>query len=284
MATWGIIGGSGFENFEQVTLLETCEEPTPFGPTSAPLKKIQVGEHTAWFLSRHGQHHEKLPTEIPFLENIYQFKRLGVEQVLSFSAVGSLREECKPGDLVVPHQFIDRTKGVRQHTFCGNGVVGHTSLAHPACPYWTNILQKRSSQFDFAMHFEKTAVCMEGPAFSTRAESLMYQHIGGDIIGMTSFPEYALIREAGMGYVPCSFVTDYDCWREHEKPVTLAEIIAIMKHNNDKAFAILSALLAEPSPGEAVLQYNAHSLKTGLMTPWEAISEEQKAWLEVLCR
>lgn len=279
---WAIIGGSGFEKFENVELVEEYNEDTPFGKPSSGLKKVKINGTEALFLSRHGAHHELLPTEVNYRANIFALKKLGAQQILSVSAVGSLLEECRPGDMVVPNQYFDRTKSLREHTFCGDGVVGHMSLAHPVCPHWTSVIKKLSADLDFTVHFDKTYVCIEGPNFSTYAESIHYRQLGAGIIGMTNYPEFALAREAGLGYVPCSFVTDYDCWKDDIEHVTLEQVLEVMRNNNSKAFALIEKLLAEKEPSSEELGYREQGLKNGLMTPWGAVAEDKKAWLEVL--
>lgn len=283
---WAIIGGSGFEKFDDVELVEEYKGETPFGQTSSGLKKIKVSGQECLFLSRHGQHHEKLPSEVNYRANIFALKQLGATQILSVSAVGSLVKECAPGEMVVPTQYIDRTKSVRAHTFCGDGVVGHTSLAHPVCSYWAEQIEKFSQDLDFKIHFKKTYVCIEGPYFSTQAESKSYRTMGADIIGMTNFPEFALAREAGMGYVPCSFVTDYDCWDDSIEHVTLQEVIKVMKNNNQKAFALIGKILNHQVAVEDKdrLNYSSQGLQTSLMTPLDSVSEAKKEWLQVLMR
>lgn len=265
----GIIGGSGFEKFDGFQNLEEISRETPFGEASSGVRRVRVAGKECLFISRHGAKHELTPSEINYRANIYLLKKMGVTSVISFSAVGSLQAECAPGDLVVPFQYIDRTKGVRKHTYCGDGVVGHVSLAHPVCRSAAEGLQGLVKSMAFRSHFGKTYVCIEGPQFSTLAESLSYRALNADIIGMTNFPEYALAREAGLSYLPCCFVTDYDCWDTSRPHVTLEEVIRIMRENNGKAFEILQAVVQK---GESLWQGCScanDGLKMGLMTPRE---------------
>ncbi len=278
---WAIIGGSGFENFEDFKVLEELNRNTPFGEASSGLKKVQIGAVTAIFLPRHGKTHELTPSGINYRANIYALKKYGVDKILSLSAVGSLRDELKPGDMVVPHQFIDKTKSIRQHTFCENGVVAHVSLAQPVNPALVEAVQALASCMNFQVHFQKTAICMEGPGFSTFAESMVNRQWGGDIIGMTSFPEYALAREAGIAYLPCSFVTDYDCWKTDAPHVTVQEVIAIMKKNNLKAFTLASTLLNR-FPDIDVSSTKEEGFKNALMTPVDKMLPSQQDWVKVL--
>lgn len=281
---YAVIGGSGFEKFDAVKKIADIDRETPFGLASSGIKQVSVatasGEKKILFVSRHGEHHELLPSEVNYRANIFALKRAGATKVLAFSAVGSLREELAPGDLVVPHQYIDRTKSLRRTTFCGDGVVGHVSLANPIWKSAASALQKISANFDFPLHFQKTYVCVEGPTFSTKAESHWYRAMNADIIGMTGYPEFALAREAGLCYLPCCFVTDYDCWNEAIAHVTLEAVLEIMRQNNRKAFAILSTLLATDIAEDEACR--GGGLRTGLMSPIENLDVEQRAWLEIL--
>lgn len=281
----GIIGGSGFEKFEDFETVEILHRETPFGLAASGFKKVKVDGTEFLFISRHGDKHEHLPSEINYRANLYAFKKMGVKAVVSFSAVGSLRKEFAPGDLVIPYQYIDRTKSIRKHTFLGDGLVGHVSLAKPIC----EVMAKRTKELvqinkltnKFKIHFGQTYVCIEGPYFSTKAESNTYRQMGADIIGMSNFPEYALAREAGLPYLPCCFVTDYDCWDDSIPHVTVEEVLKVMKHNNAKAFDVLKMLLKEPGISEGSLAYDG-GLKTGLFMPKEAIPVDKQEWVEVL--
>ncbi len=278
---WAIIGGSGFESFDDFETIEELNRNTPFGQASTGLKKVKLGGTEIIFLPRHGSGHELTPSGINYQANIYALKKHGVTKILSVSAVGSLREELKPGDMVVPSQYIDRTKSLRKHTFCENGVVGHVSLAYPVSQVLTEALQSINSELDFDVHFNKTYICMEGPGFSTFAESQMYRQFGADIIGMTNFPEYALAKEAGIAYLPCSFVTDYDCWNVDAGHVTVQEVIAIMKNNNGKAYKMAKSLISkfENIDVSDVLE---EGLKNALMTPIDRMGQNQQEWIKVL--
>ncbi len=279
---YAIVGGSGFEKFDGFKTVENIKVETPFGPTSSGLKRVKIGSHECLFLSRHGEHHEQLPTEVNFRANIYALKKLGARAILAFSAVGSLRKEFKPGDMVLCSQYIDRTKGVRAHTFLGEGIVGHVSLAHPVCKTAVGAIQKMSEKYDFDCHFGQTYICIEGPYFSTKAESNYYRQIGADIIGMTHFPEFALAREAGLSYIPCCFVTDYDCWDDLIPHVTLEEVIKVMRLNNGKAFKMAQDILATGDALYADCHCRDQGLRTGLMTPKDAIPKDKLAWLDIL--
>lgn len=289
---WAIIGGSGFEKFDGFKTLETLSKETPFGRASSGIKRVEIAGVECLFVSRHGEHHELLPSEVNFRANIFALKKYGAKSVVSFSAVGSLRKELKPGDMVVPHQYIDRTKGLRKHTFCGHGLVGHMSLAKPVCESMVDKLQELTKRTTGQMttdkswdsHFKKTYVCIEGPNFSTIAESEHYRKLGADIIGMTHFPEYALAREAGFPYLPCCFVTDYDCWDQSRPHVTLDEVIQVMRENNAKAFELVKEILTSDTHLYADCTCSEEGLKAGIMTPPEAIPRSVKPWLEILLR
>ena len=283
---WAIFGGSGFEKFEGFETLEELDEQTPFGNTSSGFKKIKVHGHEALFISRHGAQHELSPSEVNYRANVFAAKKHGASGIISVSAVGSLDKNLKPGDMVIPSQYIDRTKGVRAHTFCGEGLVGHVSLAEPV---HREMLQKAfevCQKVDWVkednLHCDKTYICIEGPYFSTRSESLMYQKWGADIIGMTNFPEYALAREAGLDYLPCSFVTDFDCFDPEIPHVTVEEVIRIMSENNKKAFAILKSLLDHGNELLNMTETSEQGLKAGLMTPKERWPVSSREFLEVL--
>jgi 5'-methylthioadenosine phosphorylase len=239
---WAIIGGSGFEKNTGYTVIKTYPVKTPFGKGSADLQHIRVAGIESLYLSRHGIHHQLLPSEINFRANIYALKERGVTKILSVSSVGSLQSGLKPGELVVPTQYIDKTKGLRKHTFLGEGITGHVSLADPTSLELTAILRGLANEFDFTVHFDKTYLCIEGPYYSSRAESQYYRNIGGQIIGMTNFPEYALAREAGMYYLPCCMITDYDCWNEVIPPVTLKMVAESSTENRNKIMTLIEGL------------------------------------------
>jgi 5'-methylthioadenosine phosphorylase len=278
-----VIGGSGFEKFEDFETLEILDRETPFGQTSSGFKSVRVGGTELLFISRHGDHHEKLPSEINYCANIFALKRAGAKAIVSFSAVGSLKKEYAPGDLVVPYQYIDRTKSLRRSTFLGDGLIGHVSLAKPICELMAENLKAHCKKLNFKTHFGPTYVCIEGPYFSTKAESLSYRQVGAEIIGMSNFPEYAIAREAGLPYLPCCFVTDYDCWDDAIEHVTVAEVIKVMKNNNVKAFETLKTLLQIPQLYQNSLAPEG-GLRTGLFMAPEDIPASKRPWLDILIR
>lgn len=276
----GVIGGSGFEKFDEFEVIELLDRETPFGLAASGFKRVRVGSHEFLFMSRHGEHHEHLPSEVNYRANIYAMKKMGVKAIVSFSAVGSLEKECAPGDLVIPNQYIDRTKGIRKHTFLGEGLIGHVSLAKPICDQMEKAVKELVVKHSFKTHFDKCYVVIEGPYFSTKAESNSYRQMNANIIGMTNFPEFALAREAGIPYLPCCFVTDYDCWDDSIPHVTVEEVIKVMKGNNAKAFALFKDILAA-GPIWENSSAPMGGLKTGLFMAPDAIPADKKAWLHL---
>ncbi len=278
---WAIIGGSGFEKFDEFEALDNLSRETPFGKCSEGIKKGRVAGKEVLFLPRHGLHHDLSPTEVNYRANIYALKMHGAQQILAFSAVGSLRNELPPGDMVVPTQYINATKW-RVPSFSGNGIVSHTSLAVPVSMALVAETKKLAKKVSFACHFDKVSVVVEGPYFSTKAESHMFRSWGADIIGMTAFPEYALAREAGLAFLPCSFVTDYDCWKDDIPHVTVHEVMETMKKNNLKAFQMAKLIVnmsGDILKGATEIE---NGLKNSVMTPSAQWTAEQKMWMGVL--
>ena len=222
----GIIGGSGLYDMAELTGRKEVTIETPFGPPSGPYITGTLAGKPVAFLARHGAGHRLTPSELNFRANIYGFKTFGVEWLLSASAVGSLKEEYAPLDLLIPDQFFDRTKG-RISTFFGNGLVGHVAFAHPFCEQLSDIAYHASAGAGAKTHKGGTYVCMEGPQFSTRAESLLYRAWGMDIIGMTNLQEAKLAREAEICYATIALVTDYDCWHPDHDSVTVDMIVQL---------------------------------------------------------
>lgn len=277
----GVIGGSGFEKFEEFETIAPLDRETPFGLAASGFKRVRVEGKEFLFVSRHGEHHEHLPSEINYRANIFAFKKLGVKAVVSFSAVGSLHEEFAPGDLVVPYQYIDCTRSLRERTFLGNGLIGHVSLAKPICEVMAAKARELLKAVPFKTHFGQTYVCIEGPYFSTKAESNNYRLMQAHIIGMSNFPEYALAREAGLAYLPCCFVTDYDCWNDDIPHVTIDEVIKVMKNNNGKAFSVLKKILESGDISAGSLAAEG-GLRAGLFMPMDAIPADKRPWVDIL--
>jgi 5'-methylthioadenosine phosphorylase len=234
----GIIGGSGLYQMEGLTVLYERSIETPFGAPSDPFVIGEVDGVTVAFLSRHGRGHLLTPSEINYRANIYGFKVLGVHTILSASAVGSMKEDYHPTDIVFPHQFIDRTRH-RADTFFGNGVVGHVPFGDPVCAGISFLMSDVARAAGARIHVGGTYVCMEGPQFSTRAESNLYRTWGADVIGMTNLTEAKLAREAEICYATMALVTDYDCWHEDHDDVSVDQIMGYLKKNAAMAQTIL---------------------------------------------
>ena len=239
----GIIGGSGLYAMPGLTDIREEQVPTPWGAPSDSLVLGTLDGRKVAFLARHGRGHRLLPSELPFRANIYAFKALGVEQILSVSAVGSLKEEHKPTDFVIPDQFIDRTFA-RNATFFGDGIVGHVAFGDPVCGVVSGALAQACAQGEVTGKRGGTYVCMEGPQFSTRAESNLYRSWGADIIGMTNLQEAKLAREAEICYATLAMVTDYDCWRAGHDDVTVDQVVAVMHQNSANAARVVRAAVA----------------------------------------
>jgi 5'-methylthioadenosine phosphorylase len=237
----GVIGGSGFYQMKGLDKVELMELETPFGKPSDPFYQGRIGDIEVVFLARHGRGHRILPSEINFRANVFGMKQLGVTHLVSVSTAGSLKEEIHPGELVVPNQFIDRTFK-RPETFFGDGLVVHVSLADPVCANLARDLVAATRTGGATVHESGTYLCMEGPQFSTRAESNLYRSFGASVISMSAMQEARLAREAEMCYAALVLVTDYDCWHESVAAVDIGEILRVMKLNVDKAQSAVSAL------------------------------------------
>jgi 5'-methylthioadenosine phosphorylase len=247
----GIIGGSGLYQMPELTGVEEVKVDTPFGPPSdAFIVGTLEGERVA-FLPRHGRGHRFTPTEVPYRANIYAMKLLGVESILSASAVGSLQEKYAPLDMVIPDQFFDRTRGrVKESTFFGEGIVAHMSFAHPVCSRLGDVLESACSEVDVKVHRGGTYLCMEGPAFSTVAESNVYRSWSMDIIGMTNLQEAKLAREAEICYATLALVTDYDCWHPGHDAVSTDLVVEYLNKNVRNAQTILRESLKRMKDSE----------------------------------
>jgi 5'-methylthioadenosine phosphorylase len=275
----GVIGGSGLYAMSELTDVEQVSVSTPFGePSDAITIGTLAGERVA-FLPRHARGHRILPSDIPVRANIYALKSLGVEWVIAASAVGSLREEIAPLHMVVPDQIIDRTKN-RATTFFTTGLVGHVGFADPFCPLLADLLAGAAERVGATVHRGGTYVCMEGPAFSTRAESHLYRSWGASIIGMTALPEAKLAREAELHYAMIAQSTDYDCWRASEEVVSAEMVMANVARNIDTVRRTLLALVPTiPQRGDDLC---ANALGTAIQTAPDAISAEAAAQLGII--
>ena len=279
----GIIGGSGLYKMEALKDVQEVAIDTPFGkPSDAIILGTLDGTPVA-FLARHGRNHTLSPSELPFRANIYAMKSLGVEYLISASAVGSLKEEAKPLDMVVPDQFIDRTKN-RISTFFGEGLIAHIAFADPVCPKLAGLLTEAIASLNFpdvTLHRGGTYVCMEGPAFSTKAESNLYRSWGATIIGMTNLPEAKLAREAEIAYATLALVTDYDCWHPDHDSVTVEMVIGNLQKNAVNAQQVIRETVRRLSENPPVSE--AHSaLKYAIITPLDKAPEATKDKLNLL--
>jgi 5'-methylthioadenosine phosphorylase len=275
----GIIGGSGLYDMAEVTDRETHVVSTPFGDPSGPFVLGTLRGRRVAFLARHGAGHRLLPSELNFRANIFGMKMLGVEYILSASAVGSLKEEYKPLDIVIPDQFIDRTKG-RVSTFFGRGLAAHVGFAHPFCKKLSAVALGSGRRVGATVHGGGTYVCMEGPQFSTLAESRLYRSWGADIIGMTNLQEAKLAREAEICYTTIALVTDYDCWHPDHDSVTAEMVIAVLTQNAVTAQSIIADAVAQ-LPFERTCEC-ATALKYALITRPDAVPEATRRELEPL--
>ncbi len=277
--TIGIIGGSGLYAMPGFTAHQECTLQTPWGAPSDAYVVGQLAGHEVAFLSRHGRGHRISPSELNFRANIYGFKKLGVERILSLSAVGSLKEEHRPMDFVIPDQFVDRTRG-RVSTFFGDGLVAHISFARPVCPQLATLAAEACREANVSAKSGGTYLCMEGPAFSTLAESNLYRSWGMDVIGMTNLQEAKLAREAEICYVTIAMVTDYDCWHEDHDAVTVDQIIAVLSKNAENACKVIEAAVrAMPDAHECKC---GSALAHALITDRKAIPEATRKKLELL--
>ena len=277
----GVLGGSGLYDMEGLEGVEEVEVTTTFGAPSDRVVRGRLGDTELLFLPRHGRGHRVPPHQIDYRANVLALKQLGAEQIVSVSAVGSMKENLAPGDVVIVDQFIDRTRHRPDTFFEGLGVVAHVELADPVDGALAGALYRAAVETGVRAHRGGTYVCIEGPQFSTRAESNLYRSWGVDVIGMTNLPEARLAREAELPYATVAMVTDYDCWHQSEEDVSVAAVIAVLKKNVATARAILRRVAAElPDPSESPA---ARALDHAIITSPEHISDDAKAKLAPLC-
>ncbi len=275
----GVIGGTGLYDIGGLTDIEEVKIETPFGKPSDSITIGRLEGVGIAFLPRHGKGHRISPTEIPVRANIYALKSLGVEYIIAICSAGSFKPEIKPGDLVIPDQLIDRTR-TRANSFFGGGIVAHISLAEPFCPVLSQVLYHAAGEVGANVHPRGTYVAVEGPAFSTRAESQLYRSWGADIIGMTALPEARLAREAELCYAIIACVSDYDCWHKQKQPVTINVVQNVLRQSIDTAKKIIRlAVTRLPEKRECGC---ATALKTAIITDPKLIPTEQKKRLDLL--
>lgn len=270
----GIVGGSGLYALDGLVDVEEIRLDTPFGEPSDVLVRGRLGDAELVFVPRHGRKHHLLPTEVPYRANVWALKSLGCDWLVSVSAVGSLREEIVPGHAVLVDQYIDRTRD-RAQTFFGNGVVAHAGFGDPTCRVLRGYLKEACLAAGVTVHDGGTYVCMEGPAFSTRAESNLHRSWGAKVIGMTAMPEAKLAREASMSYATLAFATDYDCWHDEHDAVTVDQVIAVLLANVGQAKRILAEVVPRIAAHDGPAPMH-DAMRTGLMTPIDAISPEAR--------
>ncbi len=274
-----VIGGSGLYDIEGMESIEEVDINTPFGRPSDKIVVGKLGGAGVAFLPRHGRGHHILPTEVPYRANIYALKSLGVERIIGINSVGSLNEEFQPNDLLIPDQLIDRTR-LRVNTFFGEGIVAHIPFGEPFCPSLSQLVYQAAKDAGATAHKGGTYVVMEGPAFSTRAESMLYRSWGADVIGMTALPEAKLAREAEICYAIIACVTDYDCWHRGHDAVTAEIIISRLLQNIDTARQIIRLAVGRIPPERDCDCGTA--LSTAIVTAPETMPEAQKKKLDLL--
>ena len=277
----GVIGGSGVYEMEGVEVVAEHDIDTPFGKPSDKIIEVSLEGRQAFFLPRHGKGHRLLPSEVNYRANIYALKSLGVTHVLAVSAVGIMKDEIHPGDMVVPDQIFDRTKGIRPSTFFGEGIVGHVEFADPfdkeMCGWIANSAQTVVNR----VHMGAAYVAMEGPQFSTRAESRMYRDsLKPSVIGMTGIPEAKLVREAEMCYGMLALATDYDCWKDDGDDVNVEAVLAVLKANSDNAKSIVRELISKLP--ETSSSPNLEAAKFAIITARDAIPSKRREELALL--
>lgn len=277
----GVIGGSGVYQMDGVDVVDEHVVDTPFGEPSDAIVEARSDGRSVWFLPRHGRGHVLLPAEVPSRANIFALKTLGVTHVLAVSAVGIMKEHIRPGDMVVPDQIFDRTGGQRASTFFGNGIAGHVAFADPFCDELREVVLAESKDVGATVHAGGAYICMEGPQFSTRAESHFYRRsLDPAVIGMTALPEAKLAREAEMCYAMLAMGTDYDCWHESEEDVTVEAVINVLKQNAETANAIVRSVIGKLPETSTCPCLEA--ARYAIITAPGNLSEEAKARLKPL--
>jgi 5'-methylthioadenosine phosphorylase len=275
----GIIGGSGVYKIEGIEVVKEHSVNTPFGKPSSEVIEANLNGISFYFIPRHGKHHNFTPSEVNYRANIFALKELGVEYIISVSAVGSLKEEYPPTSFVIVDQFIDWTKGRRERTFFGSGIVGHVSVAHPVEKKLQEMIVDVCKEVGVKHGAGGSYICIEGPQFSSKAESNIYRSFGASVIGMTNVPEAYLAKEAGIAYATIAMVTDYDCWKEEH--CTLEEIMKVMAENNKNAHEVLKRLIPRLAKNPVpVTKENTFAV----MSKPEKLSAEQSHILDVLLK
>ncbi len=278
-----IIGGTGLYQLPQLEVLETRDVATPFGAPSCAIVRGKLGQHEILFLSRHGGQHQHLPHEVNYRANIFALKSMGATQIIGVSAVGSLDEAIAPGQLAVPAQYFDWTRGRRQPTFFGEGIAVHVSTANPVSANLSDWIERHGAGLGMKIHTGVTYACVEGPRLGTRAESHFLRQAGCHLVGMTNVPEVFLAREAQICYATIGIATDYDCWMDDPaRHVQATEIFGLYRHSLEKVQHLLHALLSDERPPEEPEIRTA--LRYAMLTPAAALTDRQREWLTILQR
>lgn len=277
----GIIGGTGLYRLDGLKVEETQDVSTPFGAPSSGVIVGTLGGQRVAFLARHGVAHELTPSEVNYRANIWALKSVGVRTIIGVSAVGSLREEIHPGDLALPSQYLDFTKGLRAASFFGRGIIAHVAMAHPTCAATATLIARAAHDLGIRIHEQKTYACIEGPRFGTQAESHFLRSAGADLVGMTNVPEVFLACEAQLGYCTVALATDYDCWLDdHAQHVAASEAMTLFRNNLARVQQILSRVATDYRDDES--RPCRHTLERAIITPRERMTTEQRAMVEFL--
>jgi len=277
----GIIGGTGLYRMEELVVKESREVSTPFGAPSSPITIGELRGAEVGFLARHGLHHDHLPSEINYRANIWALKAIGARTIIGVSATGSLREEIRPGDLALPSQYIDFTKGVRAPSFFGRGIAAHVSTAHPTCRATAALIARVAAAQGLAIHTDKTYACVEGPRLGTRAESFFLRGAGADLVGMTNVPEAFLALEAQLGYCTIAVATDYDCWLEDaSQHVSADQVVALFQSKLAKVQQLLAQVVAEHREDET--RPCRQALRHAILTPLTQLTPAQREIVDFL--
>ena len=277
----GIIGGTGLYGMNDLRVTQVREVETPFGAASSAVTLGVMREREVAFLARHGLSHHLTPSEINYRANIWALKSVGARTVIGVSAVGSLREEIRPGDLALPSQYIDFTKGLRPSSFFGNGVVAHISTAQPTCASTAGLIERVAQSQGITIHKDKTYACVEGPRLGTRAESFLLRAAGADLVGMTNVPEAFLACEAQLGYCTIAVATDYDCWRDDStQHVSAEQVIGQFRSSLAAVQGLLAATVALYREDES--RPCRQALRAAIVTPRELLTPQQRALVEFL--
>ncbi len=277
----GIIGGTGLYRMQGLEVIESREIETPFGRPSGPVMFGRLAGREIAFLARHGLRHDLLPGEINFRANVWALKRAGVRTIIGVSAVGSLREEIRPGDLALPSQYLDFTRGVRAASFFGRGLVAHVSTAHPTCAATAALIARVADSLGQPIHGGKTYACVEGPRLGTRAESFWLRAAGADLVGMTNVPEAFLALEAQLGYCTIALATDYDCWLDDtSQHVSAEQVMGLFRGNLERVQQVIARVVAEYVEDES--RPCRHALRAAVVTPREQLTPEQRELLDFL--